>query len=66
MPCKSFINKVPEILELLRFKNNSLIIDDVFLEKIAGQKHVDLLKNDIELTNQEIKDLQNILRQFTS
>ena len=55
------LNKVPEILELLWFKNNSLTKAELFLETVRGQEHVELLEIDIGLTNQEIKDLQDIL-----
>ncbi|WP_285228700.1 hypothetical protein [Planococcus sp. ISL-110] len=32
------LNKVPEILELLWFKNNSLIKTELFLETMRGTK----------------------------
>ena len=61
MPCELPLNKVPEILELLWFKNNSLIKTELFLETMRGQAYVELLEIDIGLTIQEINDLQDIL-----
>lgn len=61
MTSKFTFNKDLEILELLFFKNNSLITTKLFLGTVKGQKRVDLLEIDIDLTIQEINDLQDIL-----
>ena len=53
--------EVLEIHELLAFKKASLIKGQLFLETVAGQKYIVLLKDDIDFSIQEIDDLQNLL-----
>jgi len=61
MPRKLTLNIVLDILELLSFKKCSLSTSELFLGTLRGHKHIELLEIDIDLTIQEITDLQNLL-----
>lgn len=53
--------EVMEIRELLSFKIASLTKSKLFFNNVKEQNRTDALKEDIELSIQEIDDLKNIL-----
>lgn len=54
-------NEVLKINELVAFKTTSLLKSQLFLETVKGKNNTCLLEKDIDLSIQEIKNLQNLL-----
>ena len=61
MPDNLTTYEISEVKQLLSFKTADLVKSKLFTKTISSNTSKDILENDMELSDGEIKDLENIL-----